>query len=98
MGLEVGPRIVAPLTNPFAINGKPSPALLDDVEVRGQIDDLPGTTDALPVKNVELDLAEGRGKLVLDDLDPGAIAHRDRILTRRDGLLDRTDATDVEPH
>ncbi len=31
--------------------------------------------DALPVSEVELHLAEGRGQLVLDDLDPSAVPH-----------------------
>src|SRR5450755_2557844 len=98
MGLEVGPRVVAPLANSFAIDGKPCAALLDDVEVRGQIDDFPGATDAVAIKNVELDLTERCGKLVFDDLDTGAIADRDRIFTGRDGLFDRADAANVEAH
>src|SRR5450432_1242488 len=98
MGLEVGPSVVPPLANPFAVDGKPGAALLDDVEVRGQIDDFPGAADAVPIKNVELDLAKRSRKLVLHDLDAGAIAHRDRVLARRDRLFDGADAADVEAH
>src|SRR5207302_3082678 len=48
--------------------------------------------DALAVDDVELGLLERRGHLVLDHLDPGAVA--DHLA----GVLEALDAPDVEPH
>jgi hypothetical protein len=50
------------------------------------------TGDALIVHDVELALGEGRGDLVLLDLDTGAVA--DDVVTGFDGL----DAADVQAH
>src|SRR5882724_1449854 len=96
MRLQVGARVVAALTDPFAIDGKPGSALLNDVQIRGEIDDLPRAADALAVQDVELDLTEGRCQLVLDHLHARAIAHRNRVFTGGDALFDGADAANVQ--
>jgi hypothetical protein len=55
-----------------------------------QVEQVAAAADALAEQDVELGLAEGRGQLVLDDLDAGAVADH------HFADLDGADATDVE--
>src|SRR5699024_1860921 len=75
------PRVGEPLT------GLPDHAVLDT-----EVQQTAYTGDAHAVEDVELGLLEGRGHLVLDDLDPGAVA--DRVGAGLEGL----DAADVHAH
>ena len=86
------PRIVLALTDAVAAVAVPRARLLDDIELRAQIEDLALAGDAFAIKDVEARLLERRRNLVLDDLDFGLGA--DHFLA----LLDRSDAPDVEPH
>src|SRR5688572_14940258 len=80
-----------PLTQLLTLVGEPGARLLHDPELDTEIDDRPLPADALAVHDVELRLAEGRGALVLDHLDPGAVADHLRA------VLQALDAADVEP-
>src|SRR5262249_19858727 len=84
--------ILATLADSLAAEGEPGAALLDDVVLRGEVDEVALPGEAGSVHDVELDLAERWGELVLHDLDPRAVA--DRGLT----LLDGADAADVHAH
>src|SRR5690606_8027255 len=85
-------HILAPLAEPFAPIGEPGTALFDNVVRRGQIDKVAGVRDALAVHNIELAFAKRRSDLVLDHLDPGAVA--DNLVA----VFDRADAANVQPH
>ena len=99
MRLEEGARVVAPLPDALAGVAEPRAALLDDAELAREIEDVARAADALPVEDVEFDLAERRRHLVLHHLHARSIAHHDRVLlVERRGLFDRADATDVEAH
>src|SRR5258707_1134546 len=91
MCLKVGARVIAPLANSFAVEEKPGPTFLNDIQIRSQIDVSARGADAVPEKNVELALSERCGKFFFDHFAPGAIAARHRIFSRRDGLFDRPD-------
>src|SRR5262249_7018828 len=80
------------LRDPFAVEQVPRARLLDEAVGGGEIEQLAEAVDAGAEHDLELGLAEGRGALVLDDLDPHA---------RTDDLfavLDLADAADVEAH
>src|SRR5690606_1874688 len=66
--LEELPGILAPLPEPLAVVGEPGARLLDDAALDPEVEQLAGLGDALAVHDVELDLAERRGELVLDHL------------------------------
>ena len=76
----------------LAVEGVPSPGLLDDAEVGADVEQRALTADALAVHDVELGLPERRSHLVLHDLDPRAAT--DDL----DAVFDGLDAADVEPH
>src|SRR5204862_6231904 len=61
--------VLAALTEAFAAEGEPRPALLDDLAVDSQIEQVPFLRDPLAVHDVELGFAKWRGYLVLDHLD-----------------------------
>src|SRR5690606_240924 len=75
-----------------ALVGVPGAGLLDDALADAEVDDLAFAGDARAVHDLELRLAEGRGHLVLHDLDTGHVA--DDFLAALDGA----DAAYVEPH
>src|SRR5215211_7502422 len=81
-------RVVAP--QPQVAVREEGPRLLDQVLLEREVEQatLLGHPDA--VLDVELGLAEGGGDLVLDHLDPAAVAHR------LGALLEGLDAADVE--
>src|SRR5664279_4779482 len=66
--LEVGCSIIASLRKPCAAVGKPRPALLDDVKLYGQVNDLAERLDALAENDIKLCHSIGWCHLVLDDL------------------------------
>ena len=70
----------------------PGAGLLDEGLLDRRVEDRARLRDALAVDDVELGLAEGRGELVLHDLD--LRANPDRLRA----LLDRVLAAHVEPH
>src|ERR1035437_9655548 len=90
--LEVGAGVFAALADALAGVAVPCAGLLDDVVDHGQVEDVALAADALAVDDVELRLAEGRGHLVFDDLDLGAVAGDDVA------VLDGGDAADVHAH
>src|SRR3954463_8252578 len=66
--------VFAPLAEPLARVGEPRAALLDDLPIDGQIEQLASLRDALAVHHVDLGLADRRRPFFLDDLDAGAPA------------------------
>jgi len=90
--LEVGCSIVASLGKPCAAVGIPRPALLDDVELHGQVYDLAERLDTLAENDVKLRHPIGRCHLVLDNLYLYLVAN-DRV-----ALGDTLDATHFQPH
>src|ERR1700722_12846754 len=88
--LEIGANIFATLADALARVAVPCARLLDDVVGYRQIENIAFARDTLAIENIELSLAEGRGDLVLDDLDLGARAN-DRI-----AFLDGRNAADID--
>src|SRR5690348_157131 len=88
--LEEIAGVFAALADALARVAVPRAGFLNDVVGDGEIEHIALTADAFSVENVELGFAEGRGHLVLDDLDLGARAD--------DGIafLDGGDAADVD--
>jgi hypothetical protein len=82
--------IVLALADLFTLVRIPGPGFLDQFVGDPEFDDFTGAGNAFAVKNVENGFAEGRGNLVLDDLDLGFVTNH--FVT----ALDRADATDVE--
>src|SRR4029079_16930523 len=83
------PRVLLALAELVALVRVPGARLADEAVLHAHVDQAALAADALPVEDVELGLLEGRGDLVLDDLDTGAVAHRVRA------VLQRLDTTDV---
>ena len=94
--LQVGAGIVPALTDTFTVHGKPCAALLNDVQVGGEIDDLPRTANAMTVQDIELYFTEGRGKLVLDHLHARAVTDGYWVFTGSNALFDGSDAANVQ--
>src|SRR5690606_10875078 len=90
VGLEEVAHVLAALADALAVVGEPAARLLDDAGLDAEVDDLAQLGDALAVHDVEDDLAERRGDLVLDHLHPGGVA--DHLVA----VLDRARAADVE--
>src|SRR5258708_170778 len=65
---------------------------VDDAGLAAQVDDFAALGDPLAVHDVELDLAERRGDLVLDHL------HADVVADDLVGLLHRAGAADIQAH
>src|SRR3989442_3249027 len=65
MELEEVARVLAALADALAAVAEPGAALLDDVVLHRQIEQVAFAGDALAVEDVELDLAERRGHPVL---------------------------------
>ena len=84
-------RVLAALADPQVPVGEPGAGLLDELGLDAHVDELALARDALAVVDVELRLPEGRGDLVLDDLDLGSRAD-DRV-----AVLERGDPADVDP-
>src|ERR1022692_3648795 len=84
---------VAALADELALVGDPSPLLLENPVLEAEVEEGAGRRDALVVHDVELDLREGRGDLVLHHLDLGAVAD-DLALGRLDLVL----AADVDAY
>src|SRR5262249_12795509 len=92
VGLEERLGVLAPLADALAVVGEPGARLLDHAGLDAEVEDLAGLGDALALHDVELDLLERRGELVLDHLHPGLVA--DHLVA----LLDDADAADVEAY
>ena len=84
-------HVLPALTELLALVGEPGARLLDEAEVDRDVEERPFAADPLAVHDVELGLLERRRALVLDDLDPGAVA--DHV----GPVLDRLDPADVQP-
>src|SRR4051812_26310678 len=82
--------VVAALAEALGAVGEERPGLGDDVVLDPQVQDAARGRDALAELDVELGLAERGRDLVLDDLDPHAVADRLRA------VLQRLDAADVQ--
>src|SRR2546428_7248895 len=91
MGLEIVPRRLAALADPLASIREPGPALVDDIPVHAEIDQLADLGNPFGEQDVELGLLERRRHLVLHHLHAHPAAHD--ILAVLDGL----DPADVEP-
>src|SRR5690606_19573667 len=76
----------------IALVGVPGAGLADEAVLDAHVDERALLGDAVPVEDVELGLLERRRDLVLDDLDPGAVA--DRVAAVLEGL----DAAHVQAH
>ncbi len=76
--LQVRLGVLAALADAVAVVGDPSPRLLDDPGLDAEIDQLADLGDAFAVHDVELDLLERRGDLVLDHLDARLRCRRPR--------------------
>src|SRR2546421_1144494 len=74
MQLEEVARVLAALPDALSAIAEPGAALLDDVVLHRQIEQVSLAGDALAIEDVELDLAERRRHLVLHHLPAGAIA------------------------
>src|SRR5690606_12639422 len=97
-GREVGvvaqeaTRVLLALTELVALVGVPGTRLAHEAVLDAEVDEAALARDPHAVEDVELRLLEGRGHLVLDDLDARAVA---------DGLgalLEGLDAADVHAH
>ena len=84
--------IFPPLADALTIIGEPGAALVDDVALGTEIDNITDPGNSQAVGDIELRLFEGGGDLVLDHLHPGAAA--DDILAS----LDRCDLADIHAH
>src|ERR1019366_4614686 len=84
--------VVAALADAFAAIAEPGAGLFDDIFGDAEVDQIAFAGGAFAVENVKLGLAEGRGDLVLDDLDAGAVAN--------DGVsvFNGSDTADVDAH
>src|SRR5262249_61459527 len=91
MLLEERLGVLAALADALAVVGEPGPRLLDDAGPRPEVGQLADLGDALAVHDVELNLLEGRGELVLDHLDARLVA--DHL----GAVLDLADAAGSEP-
>src|SRR6185295_15731082 len=85
-------RVFAALAEALTAVGEPRAGLFDDSFVDADVDEVAHLRDTLAVHHVELRLAEGRGDLVLHDLDARAPADDDVA------VLDAGDAADVDAH
>src|SRR5262249_24123534 len=71
---DVGYRSIAPLADALAVEREPGAALLDQALRDREVDHLASDGDPAAVAEIELRLPEGGRDLVLDHLDPGAVA------------------------
>src|SRR2546428_7193949 len=90
MELEEVARVLAALADALAAVAEPGAALLDDVVLHRQIEQVAFAGDALAVEDVELDLAERRSDLALHHLHPPAVSDP------RSAALSGADPADVE--
>ena len=75
--LEKAADVFAALADALAGIAVPCAGLLHDIVDYGEIEHIAFARDAFSVEDVELGFAEGRGNLVLDDLDLGARTDHD---------------------
>src|SRR5690606_3185541 len=73
--LQEGAGVLLALPELVPVVGVPGARLADDPVLDPHVEERPLARDALPVQDVHLRLFERTGHLVLDDLDPGAVAH-----------------------
>src|SRR6202521_1854862 len=66
--------VIATLPDALALVAVPGAALLDQVMLHAQVDQVAFLGDTLAIDNVELGFAERRRHLIFDDLDLGAVA------------------------
>ena len=90
MLIEVSEDHVAALADLCATVRPPGAWLLHQAQLLGRVDELAELVDSGAVEDLEVRLAERRGKLALDDLDLALAA--DHVVPALDGLL----APDVE--
>src|SRR5579871_3314827 len=83
-------RGLAALADSLAAEGEPRSRLLDHIGLHAEVEQLAGLGNAVAVHDVEFDLLERRGDLVLDHLHARLVA--DHLVA----VLDRADTTDVE--
>src|SRR5690606_1991255 len=84
--------VVFTLPDTGAIVAVPCTGFIDDTGLYAQVDDFAFARNARAIHDVEFGLLERRRHLVLDDLDPGLVAH-DLV-----ALFDGANAADVEAH
>ncbi len=90
MFLQKNLGILPALPDSFVIEGEPGSALLDDLLLRRQVDEVSHPGNALAVHDVELHLFKGRGHFILYHLDLGPVS--DDILP----ILDGSDPPDIQ--
>src|SRR5690242_6052235 len=84
-------RVLPPLADALAVVAEPCAGLFHNTGLHAKVQKFANLADALAIHDVELDLPERRGQLVLHHLDAGLVA--DDLLT----LLDLADAADLHP-
>src|SRR5690606_22627141 len=90
--LEELAGILTALPQPLAVPGEPGAGLFDNTGLDAQIEQFAGLGNTFAIHDVEFDLTERRGQLVLDHLHPGLVA--DDFLA----ILEGADTADVEAH
>src|SRR6185436_18512485 len=88
--LEEFPGVLAALADALGAIREPGARLLDHISFHAEVEQFTRLGDTFPVDDVELDLPEWRGDLVLDYFHAGLVA--DDLVA----LLDLADAADVE--
>src|SRR5512133_91801 len=89
---QPGARVFTPLADTVLTVGIPGAALLDQAPIHCQIKYITCPGDTFTVEDIKLHLTEGRGHLVLDDLDLGA--GTDHLIA----LFEGGDLADVHAH
>src|SRR5712692_10091246 len=92
MLFEIQLGVLASLTDTFTAVGEPGAALLDDLALYRQIEQLAGSANTLPVHDIKFHLSEGRGDLVFDDFDTRTVA--DHLLPALDSIQPTNIQTD----
>src|SRR5512141_1799497 len=80
MLLEEQARVLPPLPDPLPADRVPRAALLDDVLLHADVEDIALPGHPFSVKDVDLPLAARRGELVFHLLDPRAAAYLGVVL------------------
>src|SRR5690606_34745749 len=89
---EERPDVLLALPELIAVVGVPGPGLAYDPLLHPHVDQRPFAGDAPAVDHVHLARLEGRGALVLHDLDPGPVT------VHLAAVLERLDAAHIQPH
>src|SRR5581483_6604235 len=70
---EIGLDRIAALADPLAFEGEPRARLLNNIVLDADVDHIAHTRNTFVIKDVELNFAEGRGKLIFHHLHTHAV-------------------------